>query len=159
MRVRRRSALSVRRSRHGSLQHWRFGTRGIGGYSLRSLRGGDDRWLCRRNWRRDEHDSQIRYFDPSISPREGEARKPQFLATEPEAQQKCVNHQGEQERDRQRPVLTALAPDPPLPTTCAARTSRRCRLSEKSPFSPAKLALGRILISPALLRASQVLVG
>ena len=154
-RVCRCNSLPLRRSRHRWRQHCRPGTGGIDRYSLRRLRGGDDCWLCRREVRRDEHDAQIRHLDPSISPREGEARKAPFVATEPQAQQKGVNEQGEQERNRQWPAFTTRALDTPQPWTGGARKTRRRRMRGEVPLSPGMQAMSWILASPVRLQARQ----
>jgi hypothetical protein len=54
-----------------------------------------------------EHDAQIGYLDPSISPSEVEAYKPNSVATERQPQQQRVNQQGEQQRKSQFPAFAA----------------------------------------------------
>ena len=54
------------------------------------------RWGLRRN----EPDDQSGRLDASISPGEAEARKPQPLAIESQAQKQRMNHQREEQRKR-----------------------------------------------------------
>ena len=90
---------------------------------LRRLRDRRDRRLRGCDVRRNEHDAQIGHLDPSISPREAEARKPKSLATEGQAQQQRMNQQGEQQRKSESPAFRVPALDPPLPAA-AARGNR-----------------------------------
>jgi hypothetical protein len=67
---------------------------------LQRLRNRRDRRCRSFDLRRNDYDAQIGYLDPSILPGEAEARKPESLATEGQAQQPRVDQQREQQRMR-----------------------------------------------------------
>ena len=71
---------------------------------LQRLRDRRDRRLRGCDLRRNDYDAQIGCLDPSILPREAEARKPTSLATEGQAQQQRVDQQREQQRTRESPI-------------------------------------------------------
>ena len=76
---------------------------------LQRLCGRRDPRLRGGNLSGHDYDAQIGHLDPSILPRESEARKPMAFATEGEAKQQRVEQQREQQRIRQSPVLRAHA--------------------------------------------------
>jgi hypothetical protein len=76
---------------------------------MQRLRDPRDRLLHGSDLRRNNDDAQIGCLDPSILPRQVEARKPKSLATEGQAQQQCMDQQREQQRMRPSPVLRAHA--------------------------------------------------
>jgi hypothetical protein len=78
--------------------------------------------------RRNEHHAQIGHLDPSISPGEGEARKPKSLATKRQAQHQRVNQQGEQQRKSQLPAFAACC----RPSRCQRPVARGDRSSAGS---------------------------
>jgi hypothetical protein len=85
--------------------------------------------------RRNQRNAQTRHLDPSITPGEGQARKPKFLVTKRQAQQQCVYQQGEQQRKHHSPAFTACTSDHPLPVCCGSRTSLRRRIRGGFPHS------------------------
>jgi hypothetical protein len=46
-----------------------------------------------RGLRRHQHDAQFRHLDPSFTPGQADARKPESLASEGQAQEQSVNQQ------------------------------------------------------------------
>ena len=76
---------------------------------LQRLCGRRDPRLRGGNLSGHDYDAQIGHLDPSLLPRESEARKPMAFATEGEAKQQRVEQQREQQRIRQSPVLRAHA--------------------------------------------------
>ena len=96
---------------------------------FRRQRRGDrrDHRLClRARWRR-ELGAQIGYFHPSVLPGEGEARQPQLMSAEAQAQHQCVHQQGKQQRQREPPARLTGAPgrQPTGPGRAGAEISGR----------------------------------
>lgn len=76
---------------------------------LRWPSDGVDRGHRRCDTRRNEHQAQLGYLNTSFLPGEAQARKPNSLATEGQAQQQAVKQQREQQRRRHSPPLRAHA--------------------------------------------------